>query len=600
MRWYVRTGACLTLLACALGAASSGRAMASDLLSADAIDQLAARRFWQTSVPIPAGDCVARTVLLDDNLYVLTEKNIAYAVHAMTGVIRWTALVADPGQTVMGPSHSPQYVFFTGPATVKVLDRTTGDLVNEPRALRGAIFDLAHDIATVSIGQANGIRPDDILDIYRNDDDIGDPERVVARLRVTVVELRQSKGEIIRSARTTRVVPGMRVAANIKLPLQSVKLPTAASCAAVADANNLFVGAANQRLYSLDILAGVRNWETFVSRGVSTQPLLMGENLYFASEAGLVTACVLGASKRDEARRKWTFETEGPILQRMAGGRDMIYVASEDRQLYSLDRERGRRVWSKRFDNSAARAPVLAGDRIYHAVIKQGLFCLDAKTGDELWRLDEPGSFLAHFEKDAYVLVNTAAPSIVRLDSANGKEKARVSAGLVSHAQASDGEQLILLADVCGTVMCIRPKSAPALKPEELAAVLRNDARARDLARMTAEQLAAASRKTEAEAPARPDIKYIDEDDLLGSRSTAKPAGGRGLVDAEEKPAGPARRPARDEEEDEEKADDDDADDDDDEESDDDDDSDDEDDEEDEDEDEDEDDDESDDDDDDR
>lgn len=533
MRSYVKFGAVSLGVALAVAMSMPAPARAAELLSADSIDQLGARQFWRMSAPVQGDDCVVRTVLLDDNLYLLTAKNIAYAIHAKTGVIRWTAQAAEPGQSLRGPTHSAQYVFFTAPAAVKVLDRATGDLASELRAIRGVIIEINHDIATVSIGRANGIQPGDMLKVFRSENEVGDASKTLADFRVTVVNERQSKGEVLKASRTVKVVPGMRIAGEIKVPLREVKLPFAATSPAVADSYNLFVGSANQRLYSLDILGGFRNWETTVKRTLTAKPLLLGDELYVGSEGGRVMACVLGASRRDEARRKWEFETEGPIFYDLAADAQRVFAASNDRILYALDRKSGRREWTRQFDNPPDAAPVVAGGRVFQSITGEGLYCLDAVTGKQIWHLSEPAHYLAQYGETCFVYGGTSNPEIVRLDASTGSIKSRERTAPCVFANASHDDQMILLADGCGEVMCLRPKSAPPLKPAELASVLQNDARARELARMTSEQRARAAAQAAPEEPKRPDIKFIEEDDLLGSRSTAKPAGGRDLVEVD-------------------------------------------------------------------
>ncbi|MBK8266811.1 MAG: PQQ-binding-like beta-propeller repeat protein [Planctomycetes bacterium] len=509
---------------------------AAELLSADSIDQLAARRFWQMAAPIPADDRVSRTVLLDDNLYLLTEKNLVFAVHAKTGVIRWTAQAAEPGQTLRGPTHSGQYVFFTGPASVKVIDRATGDLASEPRTLRGVITEINHDIADISIGRAHGLRADDILDVYPIGVVEEDPARVVAQLRATEVGERHAKGRVIRSSRVIKVEPGMRLLANVKLPLLSVKLPFAATSPAIADANNISSGRPISVSIRSTFLAVFETGKPQFPKLSRPRALLVGDELYFGSQGGIVT-CDTRRGKRTPARKKWEFETEGPIFYDLAADAERVYVASNDRLIYAIDRKNGRRLWFERFDNPPNAAPVVSGGRVYQTIAGQGLYCINAATGDRVWHLPEPAHYLAHFGKDCYVFAGTSYPAVVRLDAATGKVKTRESASQAQFAQASPDDQLILLANDRGTVMCMRPKTAPALQPAELAAVLQNDARARELARMTAEQRAMAQTREKPEEIKRPDIKFIDEDDLFGSQSTAKPAGGRGLVEVDEKPA---------------------------------------------------------------
>lgn len=125
------------------------------------------QRYWEAALTLEAGETVLRTALLDDNLYVMTDANRVYAVHALTGVMRWSRIIAEPGQTVRGPAHNDQYVFFTTGGTVTVLNRRSGDAAAEPRSLEGVVIEVRHDSATISKGSDHGVRPKDVLQVYR-------------------------------------------------------------------------------------------------------------------------------------------------------------------------------------------------------------------------------------------------------------------------------------------------------------------------------------------------------------------------------------------------------------------------------------------------
>lgn len=527
MQFNVKSGARSRILPILLSLAFACPASAADLMTSDAVDHLAARAFWETSVPLASGDHVVKTVLLDDNLYVLTSRNIAFAIHAATGVIRWTAQVAEPGHSLRGPTHAGMYVLFTGPASVKAYDSATGEPAGEPRELRGVIFEMSHDVATISIGRAHGVRPDDVLSIYRTREDVGDLSRVLGQFKTTEISERQAKGIVSRSSLTKDIGTGMIVAADVKLPLLSIKLPFAASSPAVGDGYNMIVGGADQRLYSLDLITGFPNWQTTVPKTTSVAPLLIGDKLYYAGRDGMVSAAVLGTGRRDEARSLWKFETEGAIFADMAADAQRLYVASSDRLLYCLDRATGKRLWFKRFDQKPDAEPRLAEGRIYQTIADDGLFVLDAATGQELWRHPEGGKFLVQIGRDAYIYESGPGHRVLRLDAATGKVRSCVDAPLTAFAEASQKGQLIILTGEGGRAICLRPKSAPTLKPAELAAVLQNDARARALARMSeAERARLAARNAKSdEKSSRPDIGFLDEDDLLASRSSAKPVG---------------------------------------------------------------------------
>lgn len=510
---------CLLSALCMVAAGSA--APAADMLSAEELDRLALQRYWHARAPLPQGDTVDRAVLVDDNLYLLSSSNRAYAVHALTGVLRWSTPVAQPGQSVRGPSHSEHFAFFTGPASVRVLDRRTGDSVGEPRHLEGVVIETSHDIATISVGNAHGVKADDLFDVFELNEIPGVTGRRVAQVRVLATDQHRSKCRIIRPSRTTRVEAGSRVSADLVIPIMAVKLPFAASSPAVADDRNLYCGAANERIYSVEILSGVENWRVGTPKTVTAAPVVQGDVLFYAGQDGKVVACTSAGREKI-----WSFDTEGPIFLSPLVTDRFVYVASSDRQLYCLDRRDGRRVWRKRFDNPAESSPVLAGGRIYLSVVQDGLFALDAETGEQIWRRPMGGRFLTQIDRDVYLTQGDGGNAIIRVAADTGGIKNTAVPQNADHAVASPVDQMILLVSRSGEMTCLRPRTAPALKPEALAIVLQNDARAKAL--RTALATAAKPAEPEAKPAAAPEVDYLSGDDFFRSRSAARPAGGSG------------------------------------------------------------------------
>ncbi|MFQ5502241.1 MAG: PQQ-binding-like beta-propeller repeat protein, partial [Phycisphaerae bacterium] len=544
----------MLLIALSMG---SSPCSASVIISDNALDRLAVQRYWHADVPIPPGESIVRTVLLDDNLYLITNRNLAFVVHARTGVLRWSAQVAEPDQTVRGPTHSDQYALFTTPGAVKVFHRATGELAGEPRKLRGVIIDVAHDIATVSIGRVHGVRADDILKIVRVGADEDDTESAIAQLRVTIVNERQAKGRIIRQSRTIQVQSGMRVAADVVLPLRSVKLPFAASSPAVANTQNLFVGAANQRVYSLDYLTGVVNWQVMTPKTLSATPILRGEDLYYGGQDGRIVSCT-----SEDRVKNWVFDTEGPIFADLVVDQKHVFAASTDRLLYCLDRKKGNWIWRKRFDNPPGESPRVAMDRVYQPIPNEGMFVLDANTGETLWRRPEDGRFLAQFGRDTYLMSEAPTKRLLRVRAGSGKEKAREGVGAADFAEASQADQLIVLATKLGRMECLRPKHAPRLKSTDVAEVLRNDRTTRALTRSMAQAREKTKNKVAAKPRAQTKVRldFLDEDDWLTSRSHVRPAGSSGLVKIEENRSADKKKVQSDEDEYEDSVDEDDSD----------------------------------------
>ena len=500
----------------------------ADLLTAQALDELGMQRYWQARLPLVAGESISRISLLDDNLYALTDGNRAYAIHAHTGVLRWSRDVADPELTVRGPSHAAAHVFFTTPGGVRVIHRRTGESAGEPRRLKGRVVEVAHDIAEINIGRLHGVRLGNILQVFRPGRSGLIEGQAFAQLRITSIQPRRSKGRLVQLDTSRRALSGDMVAANVVLPLAEVKLPFAASSAAVADDRWIYVGAANQRFYKLDILTGFQAWQLPTPRTVSATPVLHAGNLYYAGQDGLVVSC----TSRDRIKN-WTFQTEGPIFADPVVTRQRVFVASSDRSLYCLDRVTGRLVWRQRFDNPLDAAPTIAGSQVYQEVPLEGLHVLDAATGKRLWQRRSGGRPLMRKGDDLYLWGGNGSAfgrlEVLSLETAELRRS--VAADQASFAAAHEDDGLILLVSRGGEVMCLRSKDAPHLRPEQLLAVLKNDR----LAKAPRVQSPAAA---EAPPPARaerrlPLWRRLLFDDWVASRSKVRPVGGRGLVEVE-------------------------------------------------------------------
>jgi len=498
------------------------------------LESLGLQRFWEVRLPLDGDELTERLVRLDDNLYVLTTKNRAIAVHAHTGIIRWSNFVAEEGQTVRGPTHTARHVLFTAPGTVRLLDRESGESASEHRRLSGVVIETARDHVTISIGEDHGVSPGDVLGLFRPNE-IGEIEgQALDQIRIVSVRPRSARGELQHMEGSQEPRAGDRVSADIVLPMRQVKLPFAASSAAVSDGESIFVGAANQRFYSLNIHGGTVNWQLLTPQTVSASPIVFKDDLYFAGQDGQVVCCT-----KQEKAKNWTFQTEAPIFADMVLDAAGLFVASSDRSLYLLDRESGRRKWRERFDTPLDEAPVVAGERIYQSVPNQGLYALEAKSGRRLWNRPEGGRFLIEIGEDAYILENRGSPALLRLNARNGRRKELEGVSGASFAAASPEEQMIFLGTATGSITCLRSRHAPRLTPAQVEAALRSTRKMQLAAQVEAERQRADKKATP--AAERPPRGLFEDDDGLASRSTAQPVGGHRVLPLEvEKKKDPA------------------------------------------------------------
>ena len=510
----------LTALLTLLGFAGTAGA---DLLPRAELEKLGARRYWDGKLQLRPNEMVSRVSLLDENLYIFTDQNRVFAVHALTGVLRWSRPLAEPGQTVRGPTHSPDFVLFSTPGDVRVVDRATGESKGEPRSIRGVIIDVQHDDAEVNVGQLHGLFGGETLMVHRGEG-VRPDSIPLATLKITQVMPRYSKGRLTLTEQARHVQIGDNVRAELVLPLKAVRLPFAPSSAAVADDTRIFFGAANARFYCLEILTGFEHWVVRTPRTVTSTPVLVKDNLYYAGQDGLVVSC----TKADRIKN-WTFQTEGAIFADLEVTPKHVLVASSDRSLYCLDRETGGRAWRERMDMPLSAKPIAADKQVYQEVSDFGRYDMDVETGKIKWHRPEGGRYLMQSESTAFLWSGMPGEvgRLVAIEPETGKESGVISTMVFSFAAASRSDQAMVFVSRLGDLLCARPKSAEPLKPEQLAAVLKDDRAAKVYAKMGVDRKEAAKKRAEeaARVPERPArlgrYSYLMDDWLRSSRDRA-------------------------------------------------------------------------------
>jgi len=130
---------------------------------------------------------------------------------------------------------------------------------------------------------------------------------------------------------------------------------------------------------------------------------------------------------------KWQFETGEWIFAAPAVLDDSVYAASNNGNVYALDRETGEERWRFATGGAILASPAAAGDLVYAASMDGNVYALDAATGEERWRValgsddpDTPGGFTgspAIVEDTLYVANESGV--LAALDAQTGEERWR-------------------------------------------------------------------------------------------------------------------------------------------------------------------------------
>ena len=91
-------------------------------------------KYWQAELPLDEAETVRKAFLVDETIYLATDRGVLYAVHADIGTIRWSIRLGEAGTQIYKPCHVRAFygkdltlVITTGGAFY--VDRESGDKV---------------------------------------------------------------------------------------------------------------------------------------------------------------------------------------------------------------------------------------------------------------------------------------------------------------------------------------------------------------------------------------------------------------------------------------------------------------------------------------
>lgn len=129
------------------------------------------------------------------------------------------------------------------------------------------------------------------------------------------------------------------------------------------------------------ILNGFRQWGSFTSAAIETDPVLLGQTglVGIIDRAGEIVI-LDGLSGSARGRTKIYGGTSAPL----AASDSVVYVASRDHSLYAI-RDDASQLWRIRTEAPLQHAPAFHDGRVYCDMGADGLCAFDANTGERIW-----------------------------------------------------------------------------------------------------------------------------------------------------------------------------------------------------------------------
>jgi outer membrane protein assembly factor BamB len=182
-----------------------------------------------------------------------------------------------------------------------------------------------------------------------------------------------------------------------------------------------------EKLQSFDEEVDVRrNWSMNIGDGQGDKfnrikPALLGDNMYVASNNGVVVA--VNAAEGD---RIWKQDLEVAITGGVGVGNGMVLVGTETAVVYALNAADGEVLWQSTVSSEVLAAPATDGKVVVLQSIDGRLTGLDAKDGHELWTYENAVPALSlrgtssPFVLNGFVISAQAGGTVVSLAMDNG------------------------------------------------------------------------------------------------------------------------------------------------------------------------------------
>jgi outer membrane protein assembly factor BamB len=161
------------------------------------------------------------------------------------------------------------------------------------------------------------------------------------------------------------------------------------------------------------------NWSFATNGGVYSSPAVANGVVYVGSEDGNVYA--LEATTGTEL---WSYPTNGAVYSSPAVATGVVYVGSEDGNVYALDAATGTKLWSYQTLPVIQSSPAVANGVVYVGSYDYSVHALDAATGNYRWRFDTAFVvFSSPAVANGVVYVGSEDSNVYALDAATGAKR---------------------------------------------------------------------------------------------------------------------------------------------------------------------------------
>ena len=170
-------------------------------------------------------------------------------------------------------------------------------------------------------------------------------------------------------------------------------------------------------------LPNILVWQFKTGGGVRSSPTVFNGVIYVGSDDKNLYAFDAVTGKG-----KWRFATEGGVRSSPAVVNGVVYVGSRDKNLYAIDAVTGKEKWRFETGWDVFSSPAVSNGVVYVGSKDTNLYALDAVTGKKTWRFATGSDvFSSPSVSNGIVYVGSRDKNLYAIDAVTGKEKWRFS-----------------------------------------------------------------------------------------------------------------------------------------------------------------------------
>jgi outer membrane protein assembly factor BamB len=164
----------------------------------------------------------------------------------------------------------------------------------------------------------------------------------------------------------------------------------------------VYVGGSDGKLYALNAKTGKQSWTSdFITDAPADPPDFPGARARvgntqarpssLASDGETLFLSVFDQSRlvavhASDGKRLWSFQAGGWIYGAAVTTDKHVFIGSQDKAFYCLDKQTGKQVWSFRTQSRIESGGVVDARSVYFGSCDGNLYCLNQSDGKERWR----------------------------------------------------------------------------------------------------------------------------------------------------------------------------------------------------------------------